>query len=267
MCLNWFSDLMQSESDGRQSSAIGSGYEVVLALATLTLWPILDERAVGSPAQRARALVFTPIIGFFAGVLLGLFDHALTGKVTVGTRSFAIVTAASLAMLFLQWRGIADLFEALRAGARPASTGLARIGPGGVTVAMAGFALEVLLLTRIKEPASRTAALVMSSMLARWSIVPVAYGLKAGERWGLGLPFEGGIEFREFAISSVIALGLTLALYADVGLVVTVVVAVAILGLRFLLSRRFGGVPGFALAGASAIIEIAVIVTVATLST
>jgi hypothetical protein len=48
--------------------------------------------------------------------------------------------------------------------------------------------------------------------------------------------------------------------------VVTVVVAVAILGLRFLFSRRFGGVSGFALAGASAIIEIAVIMTVATLS-
>ena len=258
---------MQSESDGRWSSTIGSGYEVLLALATLTLWPILDERAIGSPAQRARALVFTPIIGFFAGVVLGLFDHALTLKLTVGTRSLAVVIAASLAMLFLQWRGIADLFEALRAGARPASTGLARIGPGGVAVAMAAFALEVLLLTRIREPASRTAALVMSWMLARWSIVPLAYGLKAGERWGLGLPFEGGIEFREFAISSVIALGLTLALYADVGLVVTVVVAVAILGLRFLFSRRFGGVPGFALAGASGIIEIVIIMTIATLST
>jgi len=258
---------MQSESDGRGSSTIGSGFEVLLALATLTLWPILDERAVGSPAQRARALVFTPIIGFFAGVVLGLIDHALRMRFTVGTRSWAVVIAAALAMLFLQWRGIADLFEALRAGVRPASTGLARIGPGGVAVAMTAFALEVLMLSRIREPASRTAALVMSSMLARWSIVPVAYGLKARERWGLGLPFEGGIEFREFAISSVIALGLTLALYADVGLVVTVVVALVTLGLRFLFSRRFGGVPGFALAGASAIIELAVIMTVATLAT
>jgi cobalamin synthase len=267
MCLTGLPIPMQSESDGRGSSTIGSGFEVLLALATLTLWPILDERAVGSPAQRARALVFTPIIGFFAGVVLGLIDHALRMRFTVGTRSWAVVIAAALAMLFLQWRGIADLFEALRAGVRPASTGLARIGPGGVAVAMTAFALEVLLLSRIREPASRTAALVMSSMLARWSIVPVAYGLKAGERWGLGLPFEGGIEFREFAISSVIALGLTLALYADVGLVVTVVVALVILGLRFLFSRRFGGVPGFALAGASAIIELAVIMTVATLAT
>ena len=257
---------MKSEPDGHRFSTIGAGYEVLLALATLTLWPILDERAVGSSAQRARALVFTPIIGFFAGVMLGLFDRALRLKLTVGARSWTVVIAASLAMCFLQWRGIADLFEALRAGTRPASTGLARIGPAGVAAAMGAFALEVWLLTRIREPASRTAALVMSSMLARWSIVPIAYGLKAGERWGLGLPFEGGIEFREFAVSSVIALGLTLALYADVGLVVTVVIALAILGQRFLFSRRFGGVPGFALAGAGSIIEITVIATIATLA-
>ena len=267
MCLNWPLIPMQSEPDGRRPCATGSGYEVLLALATLTRWPLLDERAVGSSEQRARSLVFTPLIGFFAGVVLGLFDRALTLRLTVGTRSLAVVFVASLAMLFLTWRGIADLFEALRAGPRPASTGLARIGPGGAAAAMAAFALEALLLGRIREPANRTAALVMSSMLARWSIVPVAYGLKAGERWGLGLPFEGGIEFREFAISSVIALGLTLALYADVGLVITVVVALAILALRFLFSRRFGDVPGFALAGASGIIEIAVIATIVTLST
>ena len=76
---------MQSESDGGWSSTIGSGYEVLLALATLTLWPILDERAVGSSAQRARALVFTPIIGFFAGWVLGRW--ALTWARGLGLRA------------------------------------------------------------------------------------------------------------------------------------------------------------------------------------
>ena len=103
----------------------------------------------------------------------------------------------------------------------------------------------------------------MASMLGRWSIVPVSYGLKPGERWGLGLPFEAGIEFREFAVSSVIALGLTLALYAGLGLIVTVVLALVVLALRFLISRRLGGATGFALAGASAAVEIAVIAVVA----
>src|SRR5262249_21726357 len=153
---------------------------------------------------------FTPIFGLVEGLALSLLDRALAPVLAVLARSLALVSVAALAMLFLPWRGIADTAAALRAGDRPASTGLARIGPFGAFAALAPFLLEGVLLAAIDDPAARIAALVMSSILARWSIVPVAYGLNAGERWGLGLPFEGGIESREFSASSIIALGLTL---------------------------------------------------------
>jgi hypothetical protein len=39
-------------------------FEAVLAAATLTLWPILDERSQGTAAQRARAMVYFPIVGY-----------------------------------------------------------------------------------------------------------------------------------------------------------------------------------------------------------
>jgi cobalamin synthase len=252
------------EPESETFPSIGElGHEAMLAVATLTLWPIFDERAIGTARQRARSLLFTPIIGLVEGVVLGVIDRALAPYLAAGPRSLIVVALAAMAMLFLPWRGIADLVEALRAGSRPASTGLARIGPVGAAAAIVAFALEVVLLSTIADPALRTVALVMGSMLGRWSLVPVAFGLNPGERWGLGLPFEGGIEFREFAISSVIALGLTLALYTGVGLMVVVMLARVILSLRFLFSRRLGGAPGFALAGASAIVEIAVIAAVA----
>ena len=254
---------MESEPESYRPSIADVGHEIRLAIATLTLWPILDERAVGTAEQRARSLVYTPIVGFAAGVVLGLIDRALASHGGFFARSIIVLAVEAIAMLFLQWRGIADIVAALRAGSRPASTGLARIGPLGAAFALAAFVLEVFLLSMIRNPAVRTGALVMASMLGRWSIVPVAFGLKPGERWGLGIPFEGGIEFREFAVSSVIALGLTLALYAGLGLIVIVVLALLILGLRFLFSRRLGGAPGFALAGASAAVEIVVIATLA----
>ena len=254
---------MEPESESYTLSIADIGHEVLLAIATLTLWPILDERAVGTAEQRARALVYTPIVGFAMGVVLGLIDRALTPYAGFFARSAVVIALESIAMLFLQWRGIADIVAALRAGLRPASTGLARIGPVGAAFALAALVLEVILLSMIKNLAVRTGALVMASMLGRWSIVPVAFGLKPGERWGLGVPFEGGIEFREFAVSSVIALGLTLALYAGLGLIVVVALALVILAMRFLFSRRLGGAPGFALAGASAIVEIAVLATLA----
>jgi cobalamin synthase len=263
MCLTRVQPTM--EIDALRDTVREFFFEMRLAIATLTLWPIIDERANGSIEQRARALVFAPVLGLIEGVVLGLIDRLLAPFLGWEARSFIVVAIAAIAMLFLPWRGIADTVAAIRAGSRPASTGLARIGPIGGAAAMLALGVEVLLLSTISDIAMRTAALVMASLLGRWSIVPVAYGLKPGERWGLGLPFEGGIEFREFAISSVIAIGLTLTLYAGLGLMVTVVLALLILGLRFLFSHRFGRVPAFALAGASAVVEIAVIATLAAL--
>lgn len=257
---------MEPEPEIQRRTLRDFANEALLALATLTLWPIVDERANGTAERRARALVFTPVIGLIEGIALGLIDRGLASFFGTGARSLIVIAIAALLMLCLPWRGIADIVAALRAGTRPASTGLARIGPVGAAVSIAAFVLEVALLSTIANPASRTAALVMASMLGRWSIVPVAFGLKPGERWGLGLPFEGGIEFREFAVSSVIALGLTLALYAGIGLIVTVSLALLVLALRFLFSRRLGGAPGFALAGASALVEIVVIAVVAVLA-
>jgi len=96
--------------------------------------------------------------------------------------------------------------------------------------------------------------------------VPIAYGLRPLERWGLGVPYEGPIRFREFAVSSALALGLTMGLYENVGLVVIIVLALTILALRLILSRRLGGAAGYALAGGMAISKIVVLATMAILT-
>ena len=75
---------------------------------------------------------------------------------------------------------------------------------------------------------------------------------------GLGVPYENGIRFREFAVSSVIALGATMALYENVGLAVIVALALTILALRLVFSRRLGGAAGYSLAGSMAICELVV---------
>ncbi len=69
-----------------------------------------------------------------------------------------------------------------------------------------GLSAAVFCLSRIHDPASRSATLVMASMLSRWALVPIGYGLRPLERWGLGVPYEGPIRFREFSVSSAVAL-------------------------------------------------------------
>jgi cobalamin synthase len=239
--------------------------ELRLCAVTLTLWPLLKDEARGTPDDRMRALELVPVIGFAVGVALAVIDHALAPLLSPGARSVAVLAIAFAAMLGLPSRGIADTAEALRQGARVGPTGLSRIGPLGAAVAIAAFALEAIVLARIGSAAGRASAIVMSQMLGRFAIVPVAYGLRPLERWGLGLPYEVAVTFREFGVASVIALGLTTVLYQNIGLIVVVAFAVVVLLMRLVFSRRLGGVAGYTLGGASAIAELAILATVAAL--
>lgn len=247
---------MEAETETNLPSLRELLFEAVLAVATLTLWPILDERSQGSPAERSRATAFFPLVGFILGVLLAIFDSAMGLVLGPVARSLAILMVAAGLSLGLANRGIADTVEVIRRGMRPASTGLTRVGPFGAIASIAAFGFEVWCLSRITDQAGRAGALVMAMMLSRWAIVPIGYGLKPLEHWGLGIPYEGGISFREFAVSSVVALGLTMGLYQNVGLAVIVALALTVLAVRLVLSARMHGASGYMLAGGCALIEI-----------
>jgi adenosylcobinamide-GDP ribazoletransferase len=256
---------MEAETETNLPSLRELLFEAMLAVATLTLWPILDERSQGTFAQRSRAMVFFPIVGFVLGVIVAILDSALGRALGPVARSLATLIVAAGLSLGLANRGLADTVEVLRRGTRPASTGLTRIGPLGAIASIAAFALEVWCLSRITDDSGRTAAIVMSMMLSRWAIVPIGYGLKPLEHWGLGVPYEGGITFREFAVSSVIALGLTMGLYRNVGLAVIVALALTVLAVRLILSARMKGASGYMLAGGCATVEIVVFAVLAAL--
>jgi adenosylcobinamide-GDP ribazoletransferase len=256
---------MEAETETNFPGLRELAFEAVLGVATLTLWPILDERSQGSAAERSRAMVFLPIVGFILGVVLAVLDSALGAILSQIARSLVTLMIAAGLSLGLANRGIADTVEVLRRGTRPASTGLTRIGPFGAIVSIFAFAVEVWCLSRITSQSGRAAAIVMAMMLSRWAIVPIGYGLKPLEHWGLGVPYEGGISFREFAISSVVALGLTLGLYQNVGLAVIIALALTVLAIRLILSARMRGASGYMLAGGCALVEIVTLAVLAAL--
>ncbi|HYL60632.1 MAG TPA: adenosylcobinamide-GDP ribazoletransferase [Candidatus Acidoferrales bacterium] len=256
---------MEAESEHNLPRLRDLLFEFVLAAATLTLWPVLDERAQGNAPQRSRAMIFFPVVGFLLGVVLAIADRGAATMLVPGAASFAVLLLGAVLSLGLASRGIADTAEAIRRGARPASTGLTRVGPVGALVSIAAFAAEVVCLSRISDRSARAGALVMAMMLSRWAIVPIGYGLKPLEHWGLGIPYAGNITFREFAVSSVVALGLTMGLYQNVGLAVIVALALTVLAMRLLLSRRMGGASGYMLAGGCGVVELATFAVLAAL--
>src|SRR5260221_12664109 len=72
-------------------------FEAVLATATLTLWPILDERSQGTASQRSRAMVYFPVIGFFLGVILAIVDRCVCLVAGRAARScFGLIFGAGL---------------------------------------------------------------------------------------------------------------------------------------------------------------------------
>lgn len=256
---------MEAESSHRETPG-NLLHELLIAIATLSRWSLFARREFGDAAQRARALVFMPVIGLIAGIVFALIDRTLGSFLSPTPRSLLVISLIEVTAGGLDALGIADLTDAIRIGSRPASTGLARIGPVGALAAIAWFIATVCLLARIHDPAGRSGALVMASMLSRWAMVPIGYGLRPLERWGLGVPYEGPIRFREFSVSSAVAFGLTMALYENVGLAVIVALALTILAMRLVLSRRLGGAAGYALAGGMAVCELVVLATMAALT-
>src|SRR5262249_52733390 len=148
--------------------------------------------------------------------------------------------------------GVAHAVAALIGGAN--SPGISTAARAlGAAAAVTLLALEILALGTIDSVPARARAMVLAMLLSRWAMVPIAYGLRPLEESGLGIPYRGGLTFTEFGFSSVIALGAAMGLYDVMGLAAIVAVALAILALRLLFSRRLGGVGGHALAAGAAV--------------
>jgi cobalamin synthase len=241
-------------------------HEAWLAAAAGTRWiPAPRSQAMAGPEQYARALVLLPLAGLITGIALALADRTLGALTPLLARSgLTVVLAVALSGgIFLI--GVARTVTALIGGT--GSHGEAgAIRWLGMPAALAIAIAEILALGALASPPARARALALAMLLSRWSMVPVGYGLRPLEEAGLGIPYRGGLSFSEFGISSVIALGVAMGLYDVVGLAAIVTVALTILGLRLLFSRRLGGVGGYALAAGTAVCELVTIATLAAIT-
>jgi cobalamin synthase len=186
------------------------------------------------------------------GVILALLDRSLSSTGLL-VRS-AVIVAVALALS--KGIGLRGLWRTL--SRRPSKRRLS-VHLFATIFATLALLLELYCLSRIGNLPSRGRALVLAMMLSRWSVVPLGYGLRVRGSGGLGIQFDGAITFRHFAISSVIALGLALTAYDFVGLIVIVMLAFTILGLRFIFSRILGGVDGYALGAGTYFCELGTI--------
>ena len=239
--------------------------EAWLAAAACTRWiPSPYSPAEAFAQEHARALVFLPVFGLLIGIVLALCDRAAGAVLAPLSRSALTIAAAVLVSGGLLPLGFARTVVALILRKAPGGTRATRWC--GAIAALLMLIGETLALAALSSPPARARALVLAMLLSRWAIVPIGYGLKPLEQTGLGIPYFGGITFIEFGVGSVIALSAAMGLYDVVGLAAIVAVALTILGLRLLLSRRLGGVGGNALAAGAAVCELVTLAVLAAIS-
>ena len=239
--------------------------EAWLAAAATTRWiPPPHWPTPDVALEHARALAYLPIFGLVTGLVLALCDHAFASVAPALVRSAMTISFAVGISGGLMPLGLARTVAALIAGRPPVRVRMAQAL--GAEAALLMLFAEIAALSAIASPPARARALVLAMLLSRWAIVPIGYGLPPLEKTGLGIAYFGRITFFEFGISSVIALSAAMGLYDVVGLAAIVAVALTILGLRLLISRRLGGAGGNALAAGAGVCELVTLAAVLALS-
>jgi adenosylcobinamide-GDP ribazoletransferase len=200
--------------------------------AGLRFLTVLPLRGVLAPL--GESALFFPLVGLGLGGVLVLVDGAAS-PLAPGVR--AVVLVATLAALSggRQLRGVARGVPALVQG----SDGQAP----GATGALAVGAVLLLKLATVGalRATTRMMALLYAPMLARWSMVVLAFGSRpAGP--GDGSELVRTVKFREFGVATVSALWVALANGAARGLVAILVVAVVTICCRIFVHARLGGV-------------------------
>jgi len=232
--------------------------QLTTAVRFLTIVPL-----PGGTVPIGQSALFFPLVGLAIGATLVVADRGLAFVAPTAVRSVVVVAMLAGVTGALHLDGLADSADALLIRERARALAVMRdsaVGAFGVV------ALVVVLLLKMRSldtlPAeARTAALLLAPMLARWSIVVLAFGSQSARAEGLGFAMVGSLTFREFGIATVFALWVALAGTAARGLTAVIALATTTIGVRIFAHRKLGGITGDLL-GAVAELSEALVLTV-----
>lgn len=199
-----------------------------------------------SAAPIGESALFFPLVGLALGGVLLALDRLTAPLLPLAVRNVLLVGALAAASGARHLRGLARGVRALAA-----SRG-SKIAAAGASIASLLLMLKLVALGALPAT-TRTMALLYAPMLARWSMVVLAFGSHPAGREDAGHALVRTVKFREFGVATVGALWIALANTAARGLLAILLVAVVTVSCRILVHARLGGVGGDLL---GAIVEI-----------
>ncbi len=246
--------------------ASGFFTELQLAFSFLTILPVIDGRPASEDTVAASFQWF-PIVGFLLGAALVGEDRLLAHVFAQVLRSVLIVLSLTIITGAVHLDGLADTADALGAG-RDRERALeilrdSRVGTFGASAIFFDLTLKILALSTLAGN-RRVAALLVAPMLARWAMLfIVATGLPYLRSSGAGSTLLGS-ESRKGGWPARIVTAFTFLVAILVGgSIALAVAAVIVFAMRAFYQRWLGGVTGDLIGACGELIEIAVLVTMA----
>ncbi len=211
------------------------------ALHFLTFVRTKKELPFDATACRQSAIFF-PLIGILIGALVWGTDWLLRPVLPTPVLSILLVGLLAVVSRGFHLDGVVKSATALFGGSDSARRAPA-CGPLGI------LALFFLLVCKVRAldlllGGYRDIALFLGPMLGRWACVVMAYSSRPARTEGPGTTFVHGVQFNEFALSSLIALGVLFTLIEIVGIALVLPLGGLIIGFTLLCNRRLGGVAG-----------------------
>jgi adenosylcobinamide-GDP ribazoletransferase len=233
---------------------LGVGFRT--ALHDLTIFGRSTETAklaMGSSAQ------FYPAVGLSIGFCVAALDWVLRAFLGQEITSVLLVGALAVLSAGRQLDGFANTADGL-IGFRGRDWAMAtmrdrRLGAAGTAAIAFLLLLKVRSFDLLSGP-MRFVGVLLPPMLGRTALVALAFGSRAGGSSDARTPFDPTLTAREAAISVGSAVLVTLILSGALGLLVLVLAALVLLGLRFYFDRRIGGATTQGLDAGSEIVEV-----------
>jgi adenosylcobinamide-GDP ribazoletransferase len=243
--------------------------ELPLAISFLTILPVIDRRPA-SDETVAASFAWFPIVGFLLGAALVGEDWLLSHVFAQVIRSVLIVISLTVVTGAVHLDGLADTADALGAG-RDCDRALeilrdSRVGTFGASAIFFDLTLKILALSTLAGH-RRYTALLLAPMLARWALLLVASGLPYLRSSGAGstlLANQNKSLGSRAALVTVFTIVVMLTLGEWRASAIATAVAIAIVfAIRLFYRRWLGGVTGDLIGACGELVEIAVLVTMA----
>jgi adenosylcobinamide-GDP ribazoletransferase len=254
-------------SDDAIAPATKGGFltELRLAVSFLTIIPVIDQRRASEDTV-AASFAWFPIVGCFIGIALAAEDWLLAHVFAQVIRSVLIAISLTVVTGAVHLDGLADTADALGAG-RDRERALdilrdSRVGTFGACAIFFDLTLKILALSTLVG-SRRYAALIFAPMLARWAMPLVSAGLPYLRSSGAGSTLLKNGSPGSSVILVVFLLFLTLLWGVRPLALGIVIAAVIVLAMRLFYRRWLGGVTGDLIGACGELVEIAVLITMA----